>query len=62
MTHNCADKVALFSLLLLATNVSDIVLMRWPVKAHFYAVSLIIRASKGCSSSLIANKASEPYL
>lgn len=42
MNLDSADDVALVSLLLLATNVLDSVLMRWPFKAHFYAVSLII--------------------
>ena len=59
---NCADSVALFSSPPLVTDFLESVLMRWPFKAHFYAVFPIIWAGEGCSSSLMADKASEPYL
>lgn len=42
MTPNCADNVALFSLLLLVTDFLESVLMGWTFKAHFYALSPII--------------------
>lgn len=61
-TPNCADSVAVFSLLLSVTDFLDSMLMRWPFKAHFYAVCPIILAGEGCFPSLIANKETEPYL